>query len=115
MSLPRWITISLWALPLAEIAAFILVAQAIGLALAIFLTLATSVLGVWLLRGRAVCLAWRAATTRGGMMAIGTPDIAAVFGAFLLILPGFITDAIGAVLLTAPLWRRSARHDGVVE
>jgi UPF0716 protein FxsA len=96
----------LW--PVAELFVAIKVAEAIGVLLTVLLIVAGWPVGLWLAKteGRA---AWRrlsAAMRRPG--ASGPPgrevlDGALILaGAILLIVPGFITDAVGLLLLLAP-------------
>lgn len=93
----------LW--PIAELFVAIKVAEAIGVLLTVLLILAGWPIGIWLARtqGRA---AWRrlsAAVTEGRAPGREAIDGALVLvGAILLIVPGFITDGIGLLLLLAP-------------
>jgi UPF0716 protein FxsA len=93
----------LW--PIAELFVAIKVAEAIGVALTIVLLLAGVPIGMWLTRseGRA---AWRrlsAATAVGRPPGREVVDGAlALAGGVLIMIPGFITDAIGALLLLGP-------------
>ena len=93
----------LW--PIAELFVAIKVAEAIGVLLTVILILAGWPIGMWLAKtqGRA---AWRRLSTA---VADGRPpgreviDGALVLvGAILLIIPGFITDGVGLLLLLAP-------------
>jgi UPF0716 protein FxsA len=91
--------------PIAELFVAIQVADAIGVLATIVLLIAGWPLGTWALRsqGRA---AWRrlaAALAQGKPPAREVVDGALVLiGGTLLIVPGFITDAIGVCLLLAP-------------
>jgi UPF0716 protein FxsA len=96
----------LW--PIAELFVAIKVAEAIGVLLTVILVLAGWPIGMWLARteGRA---AWRrlsAAVTQShpsrppGREVIDGALV--LVGAIFLIVPGFITDALGLVLLLAP-------------
>jgi UPF0716 protein FxsA len=102
MSLVKWGFIGLLVLPAAELATFILVAALIGWLAAAMLFVATSVVGVLLLRhsGRGNLERLRAAFAQEGLRAVHleTPGVAAMLGGILLVFPGFITDALGAVL-----------------
>jgi UPF0716 protein FxsA len=93
----------LW--PVAEVYAAIQVADAIGVLLTLVLLVASWPIGNWALRsqGRA---AWR---RLGDAVAAGRPpgrevlDGALILaGGLLLVVPGFITDAVGALLLLPP-------------
>src|ERR671929_664478 len=91
--------------PIAELAVIIQVGEAIGVWWTIGLLVADSVLGSMLMRaqGRA---AWRALTEAiraGRPPAREVLDGAlVVFGGALLITPGFISDALGLLLLLPP-------------
>lgn len=102
----------LW--PLAEIVLFVTVGGAIGVLATLAVILGTGILGVVLLRRMGV-RRWpgdplRAAAS-GGMT---------MLAALLMILPGFLTDALGLLLLLPPvqaqaaawLGRRIVVHDG---
>ena len=112
MSLVKWTFIGLAALPAAEVLALILVAAVIGWLWTAALFVATSVLGVLLLRksGRADLDRARKAFARDGLRAIRleTPGVASVIGGILLVFPGFITDILGAALYVPPLRRWAA-------
>jgi UPF0716 protein FxsA len=91
---------------LVEIAVFIAVVKLIGLAWALLLLVATSVLGGWLV-GRVGTRSWRrfrAAVADGrppgGEVSHG---LTGLIGALLLTLPGFVTDLLGALLLVPPV------------
>ena len=91
--------------PAVEVLAFIEVGHAIGWLLAVVLLLGTSVLGVWLLR-----IQGRAAIKRVSLAVSEhrAPGLAAIdgalgsLGAVLLVLPGFVTDVLGGLLLFPP-------------
>jgi UPF0716 protein FxsA len=112
MSLVKWTFIGLAVLPAAEFLALILVAALIGWLWTAALFVATSVVGVLLLRksGRADLDRVRNAFARDGIRAIHleTPGVAPVIGGILLIFPGFITDILGAALYLPPLRRWAA-------
>ena len=89
-------------LPIAEIFAFIEVGMAIGWLLAVVLLLGTSVLGVQLLRiqGRAAIERVSLAVSEHRAPARAAIEgVLGFLGAALLVVPGFITDALGALLL----------------
>jgi UPF0716 protein FxsA len=112
MSLVRWAFIGLLLLPAAELLAFLLVATLIGWLLAIALLIATSLLGVALLKrsARADFDRLRGALARDGLRAmhLDTPGAATLLGGILLLFPGFITDLLGAGLLVPWLRRWAA-------
>jgi UPF0716 protein FxsA len=98
----------LW--PVAEIAAAIVVAHAIGVLLTVLLLIAGWPVGTWLMRaeGRATLRRIRAALAAGRSPGPEAVDGAlALAGGPLLIVPGFITDVLGLALLV-PLVRRRA-------
>ncbi|HEX7291656.1 MAG TPA: FxsA family protein [Conexibacter sp.] len=91
--------------PLAELYVIIQVGQAIGALPTIGLLLLDSLLGSWLLRsqGRSVWNRFRATLAAGRPPARETADGALVIvGGALMLAPGFITDALGVLLLLPP-------------
>jgi UPF0716 protein FxsA len=111
----------LW--PLAEIALFVTVGGAIGLLWTLVVIAGSAVLGVWLLRSRGVRSAaeMRRGLTvvRGGGLGQLAGDVLVMLAGVLLILPGFLTDAIGLLLLLPPvralviLWAARRVGDGI--
>lgn len=94
----------LW--PIAELFVVVKVAEAIGVLLTIVLLLASWPAGSWLLRseGRAARLRLRAAIEAGRPPGREVIDGAlALVGGVLFIVPGFITDLLGAGLLLGPV------------
>jgi UPF0716 protein FxsA len=92
-------------LPVLEIYVIVVVGEAIGLLWTVVLLVASSMIGVRLVRaqGRAVLRNFQAAIRAGRPPAREALDGALVFiGGALLIAPGFITDVIGAILLIPP-------------
>jgi len=91
--------------PLAELYVAIRVADAIGVTAMIVLLIATWPLGSWALR-RQGAAAWRrlgAAVAEGRAPGREVLDGALVLiGGVLLIIPGFISDLVGALALLAP-------------
>jgi UPF0716 protein FxsA len=105
----RWLgvaVVALLVLAVVEVALFILVAKAIGLAWALALVIAASAVGGWLLR-REGARGWRRfrdaldAGRPPGREA--TDGLVGLVGALLLVVPGFLTDVAGLVLLTPPV------------
>jgi len=99
----KWIIAAILLLPLAEIAAFILVAALVGLGTAFLLMLATTLAGFLVLRraGRGGIARFRvtmADTDVAGIQA-NTSGFLTVLAGLLLFLPGFLTDLIGVALL----------------
>lgn len=92
-------------LPILELYVIIAVAEWIGAFWTVVALVATSLLGVRLIRsqGRAVMADLRRALAAGRPPAREVVDGALVFvGGALLIVPGFVTDAVGALLLAPP-------------
>ncbi|GAA4255495.1 FxsA family protein [Dactylosporangium darangshiense] len=101
-----WTTAGAFLLVIAEITVFVLVARWIGWGWAILLGLATMALGGMLIKREGV-RAWRRFRTAvnegrpaGGEVSDG---LTGLLGALLLIVPGFITDAAGLLLLVPPV------------
>jgi UPF0716 protein FxsA len=103
--------------PVVEVFAFVEVGRAIGWLLALVLLLGISALGAQLLRRQT-----RSAIDRVSLAVAGERPTAAdaidgalgFLGAALLVIPGFVTDALGALLLLPParklVRRRISRH-----
>jgi UPF0716 protein FxsA len=107
MNVAKWVLLAILTLPFAELAAFVAVAATIGFAWALLLVLATSLAGGLVLRhaGGNHIARMRVALGGGNISALqadGTGSLVLVAG-FLLLIPGFITDAIGVLLLLVPL------------
>jgi UPF0716 protein FxsA len=110
--LPWLLVLAFVVMPLVEIYVLIQVGQVIGVWWTILLLIADSILGGWLIRhegGRA----WRALTTAinsGQMPAKELADGALILiGGTLMLSPGFVTDALG-ILLILPITRPVARR-----
>ena len=105
----KLILIACLALPLAEIAAFWLVASKIGFFSAFFLLLAGSVAGMallsWLGRRFLTRVMTRLREQNQADIAAKPGSILTAIGALLIAMPGFITDAIGIALLLPPVQR----------
>src|ERR1700733_16329754 len=94
--------------PVVEVFAFIEVGRAIGWLAAVVLLLATSVLGARIVRvqGRlAIERVTLAVSERRAPGAAAIDGALGFLGAALLVVPGFVTDALGALLLLAPTRR----------
>jgi UPF0716 protein FxsA len=104
----KWIIPAILMLPLAEIAAFVTVASWIGFGWALLLALATTFCGVWVLRraGRDGLARFRGAMAARADFDLGAGTFLTVLGGLLLVLPGFITDVLGGLVLIGPLRRR---------
>jgi UPF0716 protein FxsA len=97
--------------PLAELYVIVRVAEAIGVLLTITLLIAAVPLGFWAMRsvGRAVWRRFNAAVAEGRPPGREVADgTLVVLGGGLLIVPGFISDALGLLLLF-PLTRAPVR------
>jgi UPF0716 protein FxsA len=129
MNVAKYLLLAVLALPFLELAAFIAVAQAFGLLWALTLIGAGSIAGAMVLRhagGNHVARV-RVAMGDGGFSALQAdgPGTATLFAGILLLIPGFITDVLGLLLLIAPLRGLLAaligrhatrpRNDGVVD
>jgi UPF0716 protein FxsA len=102
--MPVVIALLIW--PLIEIALFVTLGGWLGLWLTLGIVLGTAFAGVMLMRWRGL----RAiADLRGQMKAMGNPLALAadqavfMLAGVLLILPGFLTDIMGALLLISPV------------
>ena len=99
-------------MPLVEIYVLIQVGQVIGAWWTILILVTDSVVGAWLIRREGV-RAWRAlqsALSSGRMPARQLADGALILiGGTLMLAPGFVTDALG-ILLILPLTRPVARR-----
>ena len=115
MRVPLYIAVL--AFVLAEIAVFIIVGEAIGVAATLALTLLAMIAGVMLLRhqGMTTLLKIRADAAAGRLPARHVAEGAVLaVAALLMILPGFLTDIVGVLLFIPALreaaWRRASRR-----
>lgn len=108
----RWILLAGVLLPFAEVAALVLVGGSIGFWWTLGLLVTLTVLGVLLVRSETskTYRSLQGALTSGKMPADEVTDaILVMIGGFLLILPGFVSDAVG-LLLVLPFTRPFARR-----
>lgn len=95
--------LAILALLVGEVAAFLAIGALIGLPQALVLLLATSFLGVLVLRhpGRTRVNRMHEAVAKNGLSGLeaGGDAFLTIAAGFLLIVPGFITDALGLLLL----------------
>ena len=109
MNVAKWLLLALLALPFMELLVFIAVAQTIGFLWALALLLATSVAGAMVLRhaGGNHIARVRVALGEGGLTALQADSVGTLtlLAGILLLIPGFITDILGLLLLLAPLRR----------
>ena len=110
------------ALPLVEIALFIVIGQAIGVLPTLLGIVATALIGALVLRwqGTAVLREMQFRLQRGEMPARQMGDTMLIgLGGLLLLLPGYFTDLIGLLLLLPwtreLIYRLLARHLKVVD
>src|SRR5690349_13521316 len=107
-----WIGVAVLATAVIELIVLIVVARLLGVGLTVLLVLATMLVGGWLLQ-REGLRAWRAvrrATTEARPIGPDASDgLVGLSGAVLLLVPGFVTDAVGLLLLVPPL-RRAVRR-----
>lgn len=99
--------------PLVEIAVFIGVGREIGALPVILLTVVTAAVGLMIARAQGIGTLARARAE----MAAGRPPVAEMMSGallalsgLLLLIPGFLTDALGALLLFPPLRRLLAER-----
>lgn len=98
------------ALPLAEIATFVFVGREVGIWTTLLLVLLSGVVGAVLLRIQGLGVLRRISETTGRGVDPGRElvhGVMIVLAAFLLIIPGFITDVLG-LLLFIPAVREAA-------
>lgn len=123
MNVAKVLLLAVLALPFLELATFVAVASMIGLGLALLLVVATSIAGAMLLRhaGGNHIARVRVAMAQGSFSTLTADSTGGIMllAGILLLIPGFITDAVGLVLLLMPLFngRRGPPPpaDGVVD
>ena len=106
MSLVKWAIFGLLMLPFLEIAVFVAVAIKLGVLAALALVILTSLAGMAVIRsaGRGDVQRVRSAFGERTISRVELDGNGAltVLGGFLLVLPGFITDVLGVLLLLPP-------------
>jgi UPF0716 protein FxsA len=113
----KMIALGLLALPLAELVAFLVVAGLLGFATALMLLILVSCGGLLVLRragmGAVTRLRTAAGSTRVSGITIDGTGSATALGGILMVIPGFITGLLGAMVIF-PLSRgwllTAARH-----
>ena len=109
MSLVKWAIFGLLMLPFVEIAIFIAVALKLGILAALALTILTSLAGMAVIRNAGQGDVQRVRSAFGdrtiSRIELDGHGVLTVFGGFLLVLPGFLTDVLGALLLLPPTQR----------
>lgn len=112
MNVAKYLLLALLTLPFLELAAFIAVAQLVGFLWALTLIAAGSFAGATILRhaGGNHIARVRGAMGGGAFSALQADGngAATLFAGILLLIPGFITDVLGLLLLIAPLRRALA-------
>jgi UPF0716 protein FxsA len=107
------IIVAILLLPVAEIAAFVVVATLIGVAGALLLMLTTTLAGILVLgqAGRGRIAHFRVAVAKAEMTGFeaNAVGVVTVLAGLLLILPGFLTDLLGVALLIRPVRRWCGR------
>jgi UPF0716 protein FxsA len=99
--------------PLVEIAVFIMVGDAIGILPTILLTVLTAVAGTIMLRQQGLSLVMRMQSELDAGRVPGEDlmhGAMIVIASLLLLLPGFVTDAIGLLLFVPPVRDMLARY-----
>jgi UPF0716 protein FxsA len=99
------------AVPLAEIALFVWIGGRIGVAAVLALVVLSALLGIAILRGRLARLPDLVRTGAEPVTLLAAGAMTGL-GAALLILPGFLTDALGLALLLPPVQRAVAARLG---
>lgn len=92
-------------MPVVELAVIVQVAEQVGVLNTLALLIAVSIAGAWLLKqqGMATWRSLQAAMARGEMPTKEATDGALILlGGALLLTPGFVTDAVGLLLLVPP-------------
>lgn len=100
------ILIAVLALPLIEIAGFIVIGERLGVVATIGLTVLTAVAGLATIRlqGGSLVARARAAFARDEPPVVEVVEgLALALAGVLLVIPGFFTDLLGALLLVPPL------------
>jgi UPF0716 protein FxsA len=91
------------ALPVAEVAAFLLVASMTGLLTAFVLLILVSFLGILVLRqvggGSVTRLRMAGGAAEFASVTLGRADLAQALGGVLLVIPGFITGLLGVIVV----------------
>ena len=107
-----WLFLAFLAVPIIEIALFVIIGGAIGLWATLAWTILSAGLGIIVLKGVASLGPIALSADMGEMQDPRSPlahRLLVVIGGGLLVLPGFLTDAVGLVLLVPPLRRQIMR------
>jgi len=104
----KWLFLLFLLVPIAEIYVLIEVGEVIGAGRTILFVIATAVLGAWLVKLQGLSTMQRAQESirRGDTPALEMLEGMTLFiSGFLLLIPGFVTDAVGFLLLVPALRR----------
>jgi UPF0716 protein FxsA len=130
MIVAKWLLLAVLLFPLIELAVFIAVAAQWGFLNALGLLVLGSLAGVMVLRRAGgnhiarVRMAMNQGLNQGSFTALQADSSGGLIllAGILLVIPGFITDALGLLVLLVPLWRAvkggsapPARNDGIVD
>ena len=103
LSWAKWLLLGILILPVAEIVVFVAVAAQIGFANAFLIQFACSLLGVAMIRSVGRVRLGRLRSQFGESMIrtaqFDDADLARLVAGLLLVVPGFLTDVLGALLL----------------
>jgi UPF0716 protein FxsA len=103
ISWAKWLLLGALALPIAEIVVFVAVAAQIGFLDAVLIQVACSLLGITLIRTAGdVRLGRLRGRLAAGTLRTAQPDgtdLTRLLAGVLLLVPGFLTDALGALML----------------
>ena len=109
ISWAKWLLLGVAALPIAEIVVFVAVAAQIGFVNACLLQLVCSLAGIMVIRSAGRVRLDRLRSQFGEAMIrtaqLDGADLARLFAGVLLVVPGYLTDALGALVLV-PAVRR---------
>ncbi len=101
-----WVFLVLIGLPLVEIGLFVTLGAWLGLGVTLAIVIGSAALGVWVIRGQGlrarVDLRIALAAGRNPLQSLAGDALRVVAGA-LLVLPGFLTDTLGLLLLLPPV------------
>jgi UPF0716 protein FxsA len=133
MIVAKWLLLAVLVFPLVELAAFVAVATQLGFFNALGLLILGTLAGVMVLRHAGgnhiarVRMAMNQGLNQGSFTALQADSSGGLIllAGILLVIPGFITDALGLLVLLVPLWRAlngrlgrgapPARSDGIVD
>ena len=120
MIVAKWLLLAVLVFPLVELAVFVAVATLLGFFNALGLLILGSLAGVMVLRHAGgnhiarVRMAMNQGLNQGSFTALQADSSGGLIllAGILLVIPGFITDALGLLVLLVPLWRELNRRLG---